>query len=56
MSRSGYDHSLCFNHDGDKCIYLAVYINDIVIIGNDHNGNLQLKQYLFNHFQTKDLE
>ena len=31
-------------------------MDDIVITGNDQDGIQRLKQYLFSHFQTKDLE
>ncbi|PNX85772.1 putative copia-type protein, partial [Trifolium pratense] len=37
------------------CIYLIVYVDDIVITGSDQQGILHLKQYLSNQFQTKDL-
>ncbi|RVX04896.1 Retrovirus-related Pol polyprotein from transposon RE1 [Vitis vinifera] len=37
------------------CIYLVVYVDDIVITGSDQNGIQKLKQHLFTHFQTKDL-
>ena len=30
-------------------------MDDIVIIGSDQDGIQKLKQYLFSHFQTKDL-
>ena len=30
-------------------------MDDIVIMGNDQDGIQRLKQYLFSHFQTKDL-
>ncbi|RDX96421.1 hypothetical protein CR513_20926, partial [Mucuna pruriens] len=36
-------------------VYLVVYVDDIVITGNDEVKISQLKQYLFSHFQTKDL-
>lgn len=32
-----------------------VYVNDSVITGDDQKGIEELKQYLFKHFQTKDL-
>lgn len=38
-----------------RCIYLVVYIDDIVINDNDQYGITDLKQHLFKHFQTKDL-
>ena len=36
MSRSNSDHSVFFRYNGDRCIYLVVYVDDIVITGNDH--------------------
>ncbi|RVW72973.1 Retrovirus-related Pol polyprotein from transposon RE1 [Vitis vinifera] len=38
-----------------QCIYLVVYVDDIVITGSDQDGIQKLKQHLFTHFQTKDL-
>jgi len=32
-----------------------VYVDDIVIPGNDATKIVQLKEHLFGHFQTKDL-
>ncbi|RVX06280.1 Retrovirus-related Pol polyprotein from transposon RE2 [Vitis vinifera] len=37
------------------CIYLVVYVDNIVITGSDQDGIQKLKQHLFTHFQTKDL-
>ncbi|XP_057992186.1 retrovirus-related Pol polyprotein from transposon RE1 isoform X4 [Hevea brasiliensis] len=55
-SRSAADHSVFFHHNGhDKCIYLVVFVDDIVITGNDHVGISKLKQHLSSQFQTKDL-
>ncbi|RVX13353.1 Retrovirus-related Pol polyprotein from transposon RE1 [Vitis vinifera] len=57
MSRSTADHSVFYHHNSSgQCIYLVVYVDDIVITGNDQNGIQNLKQHLFTHFQTKDLE
>ena len=56
MARSISDHSVFSHHTSfGQCIYLIVYVDDIVIIGNDQDGIRKLKQHLFNHFQTKDL-
>ena len=33
----------------------VVYVDDIVITGNDQDDITNLKQHLFKHFQTKDL-
>ncbi|CAH9100057.1 unnamed protein product [Cuscuta europaea] len=56
MIRSDVDHSIFYRHSaGNKCIYLVVYVDDIVIAGNDDQGIALLKQHLFSKFQTKDL-
>ena len=34
---------------------MVVYVDDIVITGNDQDGITDLKQHLFKHFQTKYL-
>ena len=50
------DHSVFYHHSSTgQCIYLIVYVDDIVIIGSDQDSIQKLKQHLFNHFQTKDL-
>ena len=56
MIQSAVDHSVVYHHSSTrKCIYLIVYVDDIVITGSDQNGIQKLKQHLFSHFQTKDL-
>ncbi|KAF3652826.1 putative boron transporter 5 [Capsicum annuum] len=56
MIPSGADHSVFYRHsEPNLYIYLVVYVDDIVITGNDQNGITNLKQHLFQHFQTKDL-
>ncbi|XP_058764751.1 uncharacterized mitochondrial protein AtMg00810-like [Vicia villosa] len=55
MVRSEGDHSVFYRHSAQGCIYLIVYVDDIVITGSDHQGILQLRQHLSNQFQTKDL-
>ena len=54
MILSTTDHFVFYHHSfTGQCIYLIVYVDDIVIIGQD---NIQkLKHHLFSHFQTKDL-
>ena len=57
MTRSGVDHPAFYRHSAPNlCIYLVVYIDDIVITGNNLVGVANLKQYLFQHFQIKDLD
>ena len=56
MTQSTSDHSVFYHHTSSgRCIYLIVYVDDIVITGSDHDGIRKLKQHLFSHFQTKDL-
>ena len=56
MTRSTSDHFV-FNHhtSSRQCIYLIVYVDNIVITSSDHDGIRKLKQHLFSHLQTKDL-
>ena len=56
MTRSTLDHSVFYHHTSSgECIYLIVYVDEIVITGSDQDDIQKLKQHLFNHFQTKDL-
>ena len=55
MTRIEADHSVFYRHSSAGCIYLVVYLDDIVLTGSDHHGISQVKQHLYQHFQTKDL-
>ncbi|KAM3291620.1 putative mitochondrial protein like [Capsicum chacoense] len=56
MCQSKADHSVFYRYNSPaKNIFLVVYVDNIVITGNDPEGTSQLKQHLFSHFQTKDL-
>ena len=56
LKRSETDHSIFYCHTSpEKCVYLMVYVDDIVITGNETTKIVQLKEHLFSHFQTKDL-
>ena len=51
MIRSAVDYSVFYHHSSiGKCIYLIVYVDDIVITGTDQDGIQKLKQDIFNHF------
>ena len=55
MIGSAADHSVFYHHSSTgQCIYLIVYVDDIIITGSDQDGIQKLKQHLCNHFQTKD--
>ena len=43
-----------YTSERDK-ILLIVYVNDIIIIGDDQKGIDELKTFLQNTYQTKDL-
>src|SRR5581483_8805562 len=47
MTRSEADHSMFYRLSGSLCTYLIVYVDDIVITGNDITGIQQLKDHLF---------
>jgi hypothetical protein len=50
------DHSVfCIHSSLNKVIYLVVYVDDIITIGDDQKGIKDLKQHLFNHFHSKNL-
>jgi len=55
MTRSEAYHSVFYRHSSVECIYLIVYVDDIVLIGSDHHVISQVKQHICQHFQTKDL-
>ncbi|RDX97550.1 putative protease Do-like 14, partial [Mucuna pruriens] len=47
--------SVFYKHSSYLCIYLVVYVNDTVNIGNDYEGIQSLKQHLYCLFEIKDL-
>ena len=49
------DHYVCFQYHQGKWILLVVYVDDIVITGNDTLRISKLKLYLQKKFQTKDI-
>ncbi len=55
MMRSTNDHSVFFRHLNRKTIITVVYVDDIIITGDDGDGILALKQFLSKQFQITDL-
>ena len=50
------DHTLFFKHgDNGKITALAVYVDDIILMGNDENEARRLKEELNKEFEIKDL-
>ncbi|XP_071933224.1 uncharacterized protein [Coffea arabica] len=55
MQKSKSDHSVFYKQSEIGIILLVVYVDDIVITGNDAAGISSLKTFLHSQFQTKDL-
>ena len=53
MLRNIANHSVFYHHNSSGCIYLVVYVDDIVITGNDQDGIQKLKQHLSPTFKLK---
>ena len=54
-SHSHYDHSLFYRKDGSLVVFVAVYADNVVLIGTNTTEITQLKVYLDNTFKIKDL-
>ncbi|CAM8883002.1 unnamed protein product [Rhodiola kirilowii] len=55
MEKSKSDHSVFYKQSGNGIILLVVYVDDIVITGNNSEGIDSLKGFLQTQFNTKDL-
>jgi len=49
------DHTLFYRHLGRKITVLAVYVDDIIITGDDEREIIRLKENLSKEFEVKDL-
>ena len=61
MKRFGYrqsnsDHTLFLKKQGDQIICLVIYVDDMVITGNNAKEIDKLKRQLFHEVEMKDLE
>ncbi|CAL2239063.1 unnamed protein product [Prunus armeniaca] len=54
-TQSNLDHTLFLKCDGRKLSTLIIYVDDIVLTGNDTGEQLKLQKYLFQEFEMKDL-
>ncbi|CAL2246760.1 unnamed protein product [Prunus armeniaca] len=54
-SQSNADHTLFLKSDGRRLTALIVYVDDIVVTGNDTGEQLKLQKYLSQEFEMKDL-
>jgi len=48
MTRSWTDHSVFYRYSRAGSIYL-VYVDDIVLTGNDNHDISQIKQHIYHH-------
>ena len=55
QKKSKSDHSVFYKNSNYGIILLAVYVDDIVIIGSDFKDILSLKSFFHTQFHTKDL-
>jgi len=49
------DHTLFYRHSGNHITILAVYVDDIIITGDDTMEIDRLKESLSKEFEVKDL-
>ena len=55
MQKSKSDHSVFYRNSQASIILLVVYVDDIIITGDDMAGISSLKSFLHGQFHTKDL-
>jgi hypothetical protein len=49
------DHTIFYKHTKQKITILAVYVDDIIITGDDEEETMKLKESLRKEFELKDL-
>ncbi|CAL9029136.1 unnamed protein product [Prunus brigantina] len=54
-TQSNSDHTLFLKRDEGKLTALIVYVDDIIVTGNDAEEQLKLQKYLSQEFEMKDL-
>ena len=55
IQKSKSDHSIFYKNSQASIILLVVYVDDIIITGNDMTSISSLKSFLHGQFHTKDL-
>lgn len=48
------DYTVFYQNTSDRCVILLLYVDDMIITGNDDKGIQQLKQIHHAPFDTKD--
>ena len=55
FTKSKADHYVYFKLIGDRVIYLILYVDDMLLVGNDKEITQYLKSQLSSKFDMKDL-
>ena len=55
FSQSNSDHTLFLKRNGGKTVALIIYVDDMIVTGNDEKGISELQRYLASEFEMKDL-
>nr|GEY69480.1 putative ribonuclease H-like domain-containing protein [Tanacetum cinerariifolium] len=55
FKQSNSDHTLFLNHRGNLITCLIIYVDDMIVTGDDKEEITKLKKYLFTEFEMKDL-
>jgi hypothetical protein len=55
FARNKEDHCVCFKLIGDHLIYLVLYVDDMLLIGNNKDIIQDVKTRLSSKFDMKDL-
>ena len=53
LRRGSSDHSIFIRYSSIGTIIFLVYVNYIIVTGDNHQGIIQLKAYLSSHFSYK---
>jgi hypothetical protein len=53
--RSKVDHCIYSKDEGGHLIYVALYVNDMLLIGNNMDAIKEAKKQLYSKFDMKDL-
>ena len=54
--QSNYDHTLFLKRKNDRITCLIIYVDDMIITGDDEKEICVLKEQLFREFEMKNLE
>jgi hypothetical protein len=55
FSQSNSNYTLFLKINGAKTVALIIYVDDIIVTGNDEEGISELQRYLASEFEIKDL-